>query len=259
MSKTVRRNLTFELTETAYYFTRLELDHNSRITVHPSLRSVEIIVVNLVLHGRSTIDLTPPVPDPVTPPTPQGPGQVPNDIKRGGYTGPSGGRGTDGRNGVDLKLTLDNVTADDGALWIKTDGTPGGRGGDAAPGGKGSGPNVSGPNCVDAGDGGTGGTGGDGGNGGNTSKVLLIRGAGTISPTQATGFAPSSRPPSANQWGRIVISGAPGAGGQPGSGGGGGDGGEFRSCSWPRSDAKAGNRGARGAQGRPGQNGRFVP
>lgn len=252
-------NTQLEIRDSAIAFSELELNDGCVIYFHPSLKSVNLTVVKFILHGKSTIDLTPRIGFPNTPPKPQGQGQAHNDPPtQRGADGTPGTVGADGSNGVELNLSIQTLVATDGSLWVKTDGTVGGQGSDGGDAGKGAGPKTSGFNCYDGGDGGTGGRGGNGGKGGNTAKVKLKVGSNTISPTQASGVAPSSRPAAADITGTIVIQGAPGAGGNGGRGGRGGDGGEGRDCSFPASDANPGRSGSPGANGSTGQNGGFV-
>jgi hypothetical protein len=257
----VPANSTLVLQDSAYAFSELVLNDKSVLTF-ASVTDVNITVVKLTLHGRSTIDLTPKVPTPLKPSTPPAKGQALNNpAPQDGPRGTDGTTGGPGTNGIHLKLSVQQLEAVDGSLWVRIDGTPGGPGGDGGGGGKGS----SGPHtCVrnpNGGNGGAGGTGGMGGKGGDTAQMHLKIGPNTISPTQAPGVAPSTRPAAANIPGTIVISGAPGGGGPGGQGGGGGDGGEGHENHFPctASDSSGGAHGPAGASGQAGGIGHFIP
>ena len=273
---TVPPNETFTIDDNAIYFNELELNDGSVVKINPTQRNVIVACGKLTLHGRSTIDLTPVMPPPPKPP-PAGPeppqatgeegpgtvvpgGAIVRRNPRTGADGPAGSPGQPGADAVGLVFLTPQVVATDGSLWIKTDGTLGGPGGDGVKGGKGaSGPKTAFSN-PDGGYGGGGGAGGPGGRGGNTASVLFKVGNDLIRSTQANGFSPSSRPPSADTPGTIVISGAPGAGGPGGNGGEGGDGGEGHEGSGPfTSDSKAGPPGGHGNPGPNGPPGNFVP
>lgn len=249
-----------ELKENAIVFSELELNDGCVLYFVPSVTTVEITVVKLILHGKSTVDLTPRVSLPTVPPTPGEMPQVdssPNPTQTG-RTGAPGAPGGAGTNGISLKLNVQTLEAADGSLWIRTDGTQGGQGGAGGKGGKGSaGPYLDRVYCKDGGNGGTGGTGGEGGKGGDAAKVVLKVGPDTISPAQAAGVAPSNRPTLADVPGTVVIFGAPGVGGPPGAGGPGGNAGEGKECHFPATDARPGSPGSPGPNGSRGPNGRF--
>lgn len=249
------------LSNSAIAYAQLELTDNV-INFASSLSSVEITVQELILHGKNTIDLTSLAPNPQKPSTPPGKIQAPNtgQVPREGDGGSGGVQGNKGADGVALKLSIQQVIADDGSMWIQTDGKSGGSGGDAGAGAKGSSGPRNGFRNPNGGSGGSGGTGGKGGPGGNTAKITLTVGPNTVSPTQATGTAPSVRPALADMPGTIVIAGAPGTGGQGGAGGSGGPGGEGFSGSGPFThDSDSGAPGSGGASGAIGDAGNFVP
>ena len=195
---------------------------------------------------------------------PATPGQARNDPPtQRGSDGTAGTDGQTGAAGIALKLSIINITATDGSLWIKTDGGAGSGGGPGGDGAKGAGPATSGTHCYDGGAGGNGGRGGNGGKGGNTAKVNITigtqtGGVQTIVANLTPGTAPSQRPSSANLPGVVVAAGSPGPGGLGGPAGNGGPGGEGRSCRFPASDANPGPGGHRGPDGSPGPPGDFV-
>jgi hypothetical protein len=261
-STAIPPNSHFVIQSDAIVFSQLELNDGSVVEFSSKLKSVEITCIKLILHGASTFDLTPKISVPQKPAAQPEKEQAGNDsAPQDGARGLDGASGGDGVHGINLIFKVQELIAEDGSLWIKTDGTPGGSGGDGGAGGKGSsGPQTfaSNPN---GGNGGNGGTGGVGGKGGNTAKVILEIGPDTVSPQQADGVAPSARPSISNSPGIIVISGAPGAGGNGGKGGRGGDGGEGNQAHFPSptSDSSNGEPGQDGVDGAKGNNGLFTP
>lgn len=238
----------------------LALHDGCRVIIAPGLQSVNLTVGILTLHGNSTFDLTPNVPPLVKGPTPGTPGQIHNDPPtQKGWDGSGGAHGISGENGVTLNLVITTLNHADGALWVKTDGTPGGPGSNGGNGGQGSDIKRETLNCYNGGDGGKGGPGGNGGNGGSTAKITVTSNPPTPPPTQALGFAPSSRPSVANDKGHVVTSGAPGKGGTGGDAGQGGPGGIGGGCRPPASGADPGRPGPPGTPGTRGQDGKFVP
>ncbi len=253
-------NTTLKLDDGTIFFSELELNDGDVIYFDPTINSAEIVVQTLTLHGKSTIDLSPTVQVPGPAGRPATPTQARNDPPtQRGSDGTPGANGQTGAAGTALKLSVVSVVANDGSLWIKTDGgagEPGGPGGDGA---KGAGPLTSGVHCYDGGAGGNGGRGGNGGKGGNTSKVTIKIADQQISGNRTPGVAPSLRPISANLVGAVVAAGSPGAGAQGGVAGNGGPGGEGRSCHFPASDAHPGPNGHKGTDGTVGAPGDFVP
>jgi hypothetical protein len=253
-------NTTLKLDEASIYFSELEMNDGDVIYFDPSITSAELVVAKLTLHGKSTIDLSPKAQVPGVTGKPPTPAQARNDPPtQRGSDGTAGTNGQVGAPGVGLKLTVEKLVADDGSLWVDTDGGPGAPGGPGGDGAKGAGPATSGVHCYDGGAGGNGGHGGNGGKGGNTSRVILKIGDQVIPPNRTNGFAPSARPSAANIPGAVVVAGSPGAGGLGNVGGNGGPGGEGRSCHFPASDAHPGPGGHRGADGSQGPPGDFAP
>jgi hypothetical protein len=253
-------NCHLQLDDGAIYFTELEVADGCLIYFGPTVTHADVVVDKLTLHGKSTIDLSPRpywvANAPGKPPTPPQAGNTPPTQR--GQDGAPGGNGLPGISGTALKLTVHSPVADDGSLWIQTDGfraAPGGSGGDGA---KGAGPNTSGFKCYDGGAGGNGGHGGNGGTGGDTAQVLLTIGPRAVAANRTDGVAPSARPAAADLPGAVVIAGSPGAGGGPGDGGSGGPGGEGRKCGPPATEAKPGPNGHSGPPGTPGQPGNFA-
>jgi hypothetical protein len=249
---------TITLTASAVVFTDLTLNDGCVINFTNSLTNVHIIFQRLVLNGDSTIDLTPAVAPPPTPqtPPPQGQARADSNSPHDGPGGTPGALGSTGRSGINLDMVVDSLFATNGSLWIKTDGTRGGQGGTGGDGGKGSSGPRTGIHNPNGGNGGSGGRGGDGGKGGNTGWVKLKVGHDFISPTQANGVAPSSRPQIES--GTVIISGAPGDGGPGGGGGGGGPEGEGHKAHFPATDSQSGRHGGNGANGVKGPPGDFV-
>lgn len=242
-------------------FVNLEIDDGCVISFDTSFTQVAVTILNLTLHGKSTIDVSAasvPFTIAAKAPTPRQVGNADTTMGTGGATGATG---LAGRTGPQLLLDVYNVTASDGSLWVKTDGsagTPGSPGGD---GGKGSGPNTSGFKCSDGGAGGPGGDGGAGGPGGNMTKVIFSLGQNPHVPVGANrtpSFSPSSRPAAADIPSAIVVAGSPGAGGPGGAGGNGGPGGEGRKCHFPASDSNPGPDGIPGHAGATGAAGSTV-
>ncbi|MGD1106007.1 MAG: hypothetical protein ABR865_03120 [Terracidiphilus sp.] len=251
-------NSTLTLNEPGIVWHQLTLNDKSVINFDPHLGTVQITVEKLVLKGNSEIDLYPNVPTPDKASTGASRGQAGNNpAPQNGERGGDGSLGAPGTNGIGLTFNIKQVDYTHGALWIRTDGSPGGAGGDGGNGGKGSsGPHTctSNPN---GGNGGAGGNGGNGGRGGDVSKVTLTLGSQTITPLNAPGVSPSARPALANNPGTIVVSGAPGAGGPGGVGGNGGPGGEGHENHFPctATDSSSGSGGPHGANGATGANG----
>jgi hypothetical protein len=249
------------LNNSTIVFVQLELDDGCVVKFNPSFSMVAVTVLNLTLHGKSTIDLSAPAVPFTINPKPGAPGQT--GYNAAGTGGVNGAPGVPGAPGPTFLFDVYNVTAPDGSLWVKTDGsagTPGSPGGD---GGKGGGPNTSGVKCSDGGNGGNGGSGGRGGPGGNTAKVIFHLGPEgqhvLVGANLIPGVSPSDRPAAANIPGAIVVAGSPGAGGAGALGGNGGPGGEGRKCKFPATDAKPGAPGGHGAAGPAGSTGAFIP
>jgi len=251
-------NCQVQLQDGVILFTDLELDDGCVLSFTSNVQNADIIVQNLTLHGNSTINLSPSnCALPTFPKPPVQPQAHPET--QPGPNGTSGTNGVPGLSGTGLKLTIQNLNAPDGALWIRTDGCPGGPGGPGGDGGKGSAGPWTRVHCADGGRGGDGGPGGRGGPGGSTAKVALVVLNHPFTANLTPGFAPSARPADANIPGAVVAAGAPGSGGPGGPGGGPGGGGEGHECHFPASDAHGGAGGHPGANGSIGIPGVFVP
>jgi hypothetical protein len=248
------------LNNSTIVFVELELDDGCVVKFNPSFSAVAVTVLHLTLHGKSTIDLSAPAVPFTINPKPGTPAQT--GYNTAGTSGTNGAPGSPGLPGPTFLFDVYDVTAMDGSLWVRTDGsagTPGSPGGD---GGKGGGPNTSGLSCKDGGNGGSGGGGGRGGSGGNTAKVIFHLGPEgehvSVGANLIPGVSPSARPAAANIPGAIVVAGSPGAGGAGALGGDGGPGGEGRKCKFPATDARPGAHGAHGANGPAGSTGAFI-
>jgi hypothetical protein len=232
-------------------FVQLELDDGCVIKFNSSFSHVAVTVLNLTLHGYSTIDLSAPAVTGKIYPKPAPPAQA--GYSSDGAPGVNGANGSPGASGPTFLFDVFNVTAPDGALWVRTDGSAGTNGSPGGDGGKGGGPNTSGVSCTDGGNGGTGGAGGDGGLGGMVAKVIFNLGPDGqhvhVGANIIPGFSPSSRPAAANIPGAIVVAGSIGASGLGAPGGNGGPGGEGRECHFPATNARAGVTGAHGRNG----------
>lgn len=244
----------------------LELNEGCVIQCDPGLAAVDFSCQKLILHGQSTLDLSPrnPVPSKAPSGNPPSPFQSAPASEKDPAKGPDGTGGADGTKGYDgvhLTMSIQVLEAVDGSLWIKTDGGTGGDAGDGGPGGKGS----SGPSTCfwnnDGGQGGTGGAGGTGGKGGATAGVSLKLGPNTIHGKDSADLAPT--PPPALAYGQIEIVGRRGRGGARGVGGPGGPGGEGQEAPGgifcPSTDSNSGPPGDKGQDGREGDKGDFTP
>ncbi|MFG6488281.1 hypothetical protein ACG04R_16460 [Roseateles sp. BYS78W] len=257
------------LNDVAMAVQELEMFDGCVLSYDPSVRTrgnkVSLTIQNVILHGKSKIDLTDPNPraaDGVGHPDPHDtPTQaVPTTNK--GQRGYAGGAGTAGETALALDMDIQQWDpASDGSLWIDTDGQAGGNGGLGGKGAKGSAGPWTRVHCYDGGDGGDGGPGGAGGAGGDTSRVrLILRGAPVASQLAASKVAPSDWPPDvATNQHVIIVSGGYGKGGAGGAGGPSGDVGEGHQCKFPATDAHEGHPGSAGPRGADGSAGHFIP
>ncbi len=138
-----------------------------------------------------------------------------------GAAGNPGGTGETGQQGIGLNIHDLEGIDNQGSLWIKTDGGPGGDGGAGGKGQQGGGArkNILNKQCGAA-DGGAGGTGGAAGAGGPASKVTFtLKGSTDGASLFPSGVAPtcgvSARPSGLS--GRVGIIQAWGGNGCPGS------------------------------------------
>lgn len=163
MHASLPENCKLELDDGSILFKELEIDDGCVVNFGASVTSADVVVQKLILHGNSTIDLSPrnvSLPVPGKPGTPQQARNNPPTQR--GQVGTRGGNGANGPSGTNLKLTVEALDATDGALWIRTDGSAGGAGGPGGDGAKGSAGPFTGTHCYDGGPGGDGGAGGTG-------------------------------------------------------------------------------------------------
>ena len=132
-------NSELKLKDAAITFLGLELNDGCVVYFDPAMKLANVTVITLTLHGKSTIDLTPRLTLPPVPRKPPTPPQPSNGLFA--QRGSDGTRGGDGTAGTELNINVETLGAMDGSLWIKTDGTTGGEGGD---GSKGPAPSTSG-------------------------------------------------------------------------------------------------------------------
>jgi hypothetical protein len=131
-------NSVMVLKSPAISYATLELRDGCVFLLDENLDSATVIVETLILHGASTIDLTPRWGIPLKPNTP---GPAPNLSVMGeafeGRHGSNGNGVPDKKTHIEFSMVVDTVHRENGSLWIKTDGWRGGDGGDGGRGGQG--------------------------------------------------------------------------------------------------------------------------